>query len=154
MNQADIEKYAFLYFCGEKDREILLGKGKMTLEDLERFSYLTDLLGFQKYHAQIWNTFSGEFKEKFEALEHLYKEAARFDSAPEEACSGEMYSWEKFDDISSEKEHLQMFSKNILSGEVLDGTAQQPLWKNDFLKNVPDSQTQRRLMEIFKNATR
>ena len=24
MNQADIEKYAFLYFCGEKDRDILL----------------------------------------------------------------------------------------------------------------------------------
>ena len=74
MNQADLEKYTFLYFCGKKDRDILLGKRKMTLEDLERFSYLTDLLGFQKYHAQIWNTFSGELEEKFEALEHLYEE--------------------------------------------------------------------------------
>lgn len=43
MNQADIEKYAFLYFCGEKDRDILLENRKMTFEDLERFSYLTDL---------------------------------------------------------------------------------------------------------------
>ena len=30
MNQADIEKYAFLYFCGEKDRDILLENRKMT----------------------------------------------------------------------------------------------------------------------------
>ena len=36
MNQADIEKYAFLYFCGEKDRDILLENRKMTFEDLER----------------------------------------------------------------------------------------------------------------------
>ena len=43
MNQADIEKYAFLYFCGEKDRDILLENRKMTFEDLERFSYLTEL---------------------------------------------------------------------------------------------------------------
>ena len=42
MNQADIEKYAFLYFCGEKDRDILLENRKMTFEDLERFS-CTDL---------------------------------------------------------------------------------------------------------------
>lgn len=62
MNQADIEKYAFLYFCGEKDRDILLENRKMTFEDLERFSYLTDLFGFQKYHAQIWNKFSGSLK--------------------------------------------------------------------------------------------
>lgn len=62
MNQADIEKYAFLYFCGEKDRDILLENRKMTFEDLERFSYLTDLFGFQKYRAQIWNKFSGSLK--------------------------------------------------------------------------------------------
>ena len=62
MNQADIEKYAFLYFCGEKDRDILLDNRKMTFEELERFSYLTDLFGFQKYHAQIWNKFPGSLK--------------------------------------------------------------------------------------------
>lgn len=120
MNQADIEKYAFLYFCGEKDREILLEKRKMTLEDLERFSYLTDLLGFQKYQMQIWNTFSGEFEEKFEALEHLYEEntdAARYDS---------------------------------VSADI----DQQVQWKKDFLKNVPDSQARRRLVQIFKSFTR
>ena len=32
MNQADIEKYAFLYFCGEKDRDILLENRKMTFD--------------------------------------------------------------------------------------------------------------------------
>ena len=34
MNQADIEKYAFLYFCGEKDRDILLENRKMTLNKI------------------------------------------------------------------------------------------------------------------------
>ena len=35
MNQADIEKYAFLYFCGEKDRDILLENRKMTLKKVQ-----------------------------------------------------------------------------------------------------------------------
>ena len=62
MNQADIEKYAFLYFCGEKDRDILLENRKMTFEDLERFSYLTDLFGFQKYRARSGTNFPGSLK--------------------------------------------------------------------------------------------
>ena len=108
MNQADIEKYAFLYFCGEKDRDILLENRKMTFEDLERFSYLTDLFGFQKYHAQIWNKFSGQFEEKFEALEHLYEESA------------------------------DIVRDNYISQdqEDLDDTDQQTQWKNDFLRNA------------------
>lgn len=109
MNQADIEKYAFLYFCGEKDRDILLENRKMTFEDLERFSYLTDFFGFQKYHAQIWNKFSGQFEEKFEALEHLYEESA---------------------DIVRDN----YISQNQ---EDLDDTDQQTQWKNNFLRNAP-----------------
>ena len=109
MNQADIEKYAFLYFCGEKDRDILLENRKMTFEDLERFSYLTDLFGFQKYRAQIWNKFSGQFEERFEALEHLYEESA---------------------DIVRDN----YISQNQ---EDLDDTDQQTQWKNDFLRNAP-----------------
>ena len=68
MNQADIEKYAFLYFCGEKDRDILLENRKMTFEDLERFSYLTDFFGFQKYHAQIWNIYMKKVQILFETI--------------------------------------------------------------------------------------
>ena len=98
-----------MYFCGEKDRDILLENRKMTFEDLERFSYLTDLFGFQKYHAQIWNKFSGQFEEKFEALEHLYEESA------------------------------DIVRDNYISQdqEDLDDTDQQTQWKNDFLRNAP-----------------
>ena len=82
---------------------------KMTFEDLERFSYLTDFFGFQKYHAQIWNKFSGQFEEKFEALEHLYEESA------------------------------DIVRDNYISQdqEDFDDTDQQTQWKNDFLRNAP-----------------
>lgn len=132
MNQADLEKYTFLYFCGKKDRDILLGKRKMTLEDLERFSYLTDLLGFQKYHAQIWNVFSGELEEKFEALEELYKEdadAAIYDSA---------------DSVLDDS----------LIVENINATGQRELWKKNFLKNVPDRQARGQVAEILKKSSK
>ena len=132
MNQADLEKYTFLYFCGKKDRDILLGKRKMTLEDLERFSYLTDLLGFQKYHAQIWNVFSGELEEKFEALEELYKEdadAVRYDSAAFVPDDG-------------------------LTVENINDTGQQEFWKKNFLENVPDRQARKQLDEILKSSSK
>lgn len=131
MNQADLEKYTFLYFCGKKDRDILLGKRKMTLEDLERFSYLTDLFGFRKYHAQIWNSFSGEFEEKFEALEELYKEDA--DAA-------------LYDSANSDPDDSLMV-------ENINDTGRQELWKKDFLKNVPDRQARGQLAEMLKNSS-
>ena len=43
MRQKDIEKFAFLYLRGERERNILLGKEKMTFSDLDR---LTILLNF------------------------------------------------------------------------------------------------------------
>ena len=126
MNQADIEKYAFLYFCGKRDRDILMGLKKMTLVDLERFSYLTDLLGLQKYHAQIWNEFFKEFEEKFAALEELYKEDA--DTAGYGTDS---------DDLFLEDHSYDM--------------DRQTLWKNDFLKNVTDCQARMYLAELLKS---
>ena len=68
MNQADIEKYAFLYFCGEKDRDILLENRKMTFEDLERFSYLTDLPGSLKKNSRRWNIYMKKVQILFETI--------------------------------------------------------------------------------------
>lgn len=73
------------------------------------YYYVTDLFGFQKYRAQIWNKFSGQFEEKFEALEHLYEESADI---------------VRDDYISQDQEDL-------------DDTDQQTQWKNDFLRNAP-----------------
>ena len=45
MHQEDIEKFAFLYLCGQRDRDLLAGKERMTFEDFDRLSYITDFLG-------------------------------------------------------------------------------------------------------------
>ena len=44
MHQRDIERFAFLLLCGKRDREILLGKEKMTFSDLDRLTYVSDFL--------------------------------------------------------------------------------------------------------------
>ena len=33
MHQSDIERFAFLFLCGKRDRAILLGREKMTFSD-------------------------------------------------------------------------------------------------------------------------
>ena len=47
MHQKDMERFAFLFLCGKRDREILLGKEKMTFSDLDRLTYVTDFLGLK-----------------------------------------------------------------------------------------------------------
>lgn len=82
MHQRDIERFAFLFLCGKRDREILLGKEKMTFSDLDRLTYMTDFLGLKRYNLEIWNEHAGQFGEQFRQLELLY----------DETCS--MVSWE------------------------------------------------------------
>ena len=43
MHQSDIERFAFLFLCGKRDRAILLGREKMTFSDL----------GYQKAQLEI-----------------------------------------------------------------------------------------------------
>ena len=75
MHQRDTEWFAFLYLCGEKDRDLLLGREKMTLSDLDRFSYLTDLLNMPKANEEIWNQYGQQFREQFQLLEKMYRES-------------------------------------------------------------------------------
>ncbi len=77
MHQKDIEKFAFLYLCGQRDRDILAGKERMTFEDFDRLSYITDFLGLDQMNLEIWNRFSLQFSGQFEALERLLKEDCR-----------------------------------------------------------------------------
>ena len=74
MHQRDIERFAFLYLCGKRDRDILLGKEKMTFSDFDRLNYLTDFLGLKVYNLEIWNEYAGQFGEQFQRLERLYNE--------------------------------------------------------------------------------
>ena len=82
MHQKDMERFAFLFLCGKRDREILLGKEKMTFSDLDRLTYVTDFLELNLYNLEIWNKYSGQFGEQFRQLELLY----------DETCS--IVSWE------------------------------------------------------------
>ena len=74
MHQRDIERFAFLLLCGKRDREILLGKEKMTFSVLDRLTYVSDFLGLKLYNLEIWNEYAGQFSEQFRQLELLYDE--------------------------------------------------------------------------------
>ena len=74
MHQRDMERFAFLFLCGKRDRAILLGKEKMTFSDLDRLTYVSDFLGLKLYNLEIWNEYAGQFSEQFRQLELLYDE--------------------------------------------------------------------------------
>lgn len=74
MRQNDIEKFAFLYLCGKRDRNILLGKEQMTFSDLDRLTYITNFLDLKHYNLEIWNQYAGQFQEQFQLLNRLFDE--------------------------------------------------------------------------------
>ena len=57
MHQEDIERFAFLYLCGEHDRKILNNQESMTREDFVRLSYLTYHFGLSAFHMRIWKDY-------------------------------------------------------------------------------------------------
>lgn len=76
MHQKDIERFAFLFLCGKRDRAILAGKEKMTFSDLNRLIYLLDYLGLDAYSLEIWSEYGGRFKDQLEQLKEIYDETA------------------------------------------------------------------------------
>lgn len=74
MHQRDMERFAFLFLCEKHDRDVLMGKEKMTFSDFDRLTYITDFLGLKLYNLEIWNTYSEQFTEQFQRLEQLYDE--------------------------------------------------------------------------------
>ena len=107
MHQSDIERFAFLFLCGKRDRAILMGIEKMTFSDLDRLTYVTDFLGLKLYNLEIWNEFAGQFGEQFRQLELLY----------DETCS--IVSWESTEaDEHLHERWIQEFCTQILDEEV------------------------------------
>lgn len=74
MRKKDMERFAFLYLCGQRDRRLLTGEERMTFQDFDRLVYITDFLGLDQMNLEIWNRFSPQFKEQFEALERFLTE--------------------------------------------------------------------------------
>lgn len=63
MHQKDMERFAFLYLCGQRDRDLLAGRENMSFQDFNRLVYITDFLGLNLLSLEIWNKFSPQFKE-------------------------------------------------------------------------------------------
>jgi len=74
MKSEDLQKMAYLYFCGEKDRELLWGKREMKYYDFRRLLFLINHIKFWDYGASFWNRFSGKFLKNIKALEAVYDE--------------------------------------------------------------------------------
>ena len=69
MHQQEVEYFAFLFFCGKKDRELLMGQRRRTFVEFERLVYLTDFLGFDSYSFKLWNQYAQEFERKLQEVQ-------------------------------------------------------------------------------------
>lgn len=68
MHREDVEQFAFLYLCGNRDRRLLSGREKMTFADFDRLIYLTAFFGLFHYNLKMWNQYSVQFQSQLEAL--------------------------------------------------------------------------------------
>lgn len=74
MTESEKEKKIFLSYCGSRDQELLMGRKKMTLGDMERFSFLTEFFGLESYGINLWKEFGDDVKEPFEAMMKMLDE--------------------------------------------------------------------------------
>ena len=74
MSESEKEKKIFLSYCGSRDQELLTGRKKMTLGDMERFSFLTEFFGLESYGLNLWKEFGDEVEEPLDALIKLLDE--------------------------------------------------------------------------------
>ena len=69
MHQQEVEYFAFLFFCGKKDRELLMGQRRMTFGEFERLVYLMDFWGFDAYSFILWNQYAREFERELQEVQ-------------------------------------------------------------------------------------
>ncbi len=74
MSESEKEKKIFLSYCGSRDQELLMGRKKMTLGNMERFSYLTEFFGLESYGLNLWKEFGDDVEEPLDALIKLLDE--------------------------------------------------------------------------------
>ena len=74
MSESEKEKKIFLRYCGSRDQELLTGRKKMTLGDMERFSFLTEFFGLESYGLNLWKEFGDDVEEPLDALIKLLDE--------------------------------------------------------------------------------
>ncbi len=74
MCREDMERFAFLYLCGERDRALITGMEKMNFSDFDRLSYITEYLGFTDLNMELWKRFSPQFQERLDDFEQLLEQ--------------------------------------------------------------------------------
>ena len=74
MRESEKEKKIFLSYCGSRDQELLTGRKRMTLGDMERFSFLTEFFGLESYGLNLWKEFGDDVEEPLDALIKLLDE--------------------------------------------------------------------------------
>lgn len=74
MKQADVERFAFLYLCGTKDRNILNGKIKMSFANFTRLTYITDFFGLSDLNSTLWKQYVFQFEKEYQSLEAILME--------------------------------------------------------------------------------
>ena len=120
MQQKEIEKLAFLFLCGRRDREILLGKEKMTFSDFERLTYLIDLLGLNEYNLEIIKGYSAQFEDKFRQVEMLEREMYINEDSDSVVVDVEKYEdWiEEFCSLVPDREIRKQIEEQIKNMQV------------------------------------
>lgn len=71
MRQEEIELYAFMYFCGVRDRRLLMGKEEMSFSDFDRLLYIAGCLKLEYFGLKLWNQHISRFEEHFQKLEYV-----------------------------------------------------------------------------------
>lgn len=116
MHQNDMERFAFLYLCGQRDRDLLAGRENMSFQDFNRLVYITDFLGLNLLSLEIWNQFSLQFKERLDALEGLLEENL-WDTDAEEYENDVWPQDEWIEEFcaSASNDETEIFLRNIFS---------------------------------------
>ena len=71
MRREDIELYAFLYFCGGRDRQLLTGTKETSFSEFDRLYYLVETMGLNHLGLKLWNQYSVRFEEEMQKQESL-----------------------------------------------------------------------------------
>lgn len=74
MERVEIEQLAFLYLCSSKDKAYVSGEENMSIQDLERFSYILSRLGFTEFGMQLLKEQSDENLKKMDELIEVYED--------------------------------------------------------------------------------
>ena len=107
MRREDMERLAFLYLCEEKDRNILLGKRKMHLQDFLKFEYWTKKLELWKYNKSLWERYGGEFSQELGGLGDLKVMCQEEQEDRERTELEQLEAWERELECTLEKQNIE-----------------------------------------------